>query len=229
MSDGFVAVIMFIMTIVIYFPLAALHRRIGASFTVPVLTSTILIVLLLSVFDLSYDTYMRGGKWIHELLGPAVVSLAYPLYQQRHVLKKLIIPIVFGTFAGAVIGISTGVLLAKWAGFGELMLYTIAPKSVTTPVAMVIAESVGGVMPLAAVFVMIAGIGGAIIGPTVFKLLNINHDLGRGVGMGSASHAIGTAAAMERGAREGSASTIAMVVSAVMVSVLTPGLVGLFV
>lgn len=211
-------------TLVIYLFARQLHLRVGRTFTLPIIVSTCIILIILLSFHISYETYMIGGQWINELLGPAVVALAYPLYQQRDTLKKVTVPILCGTLIGSVVGISTGILLAKWAGFDELIIYSLTPKSVTTPVAMAVTESIGGITSLAAVFVMIAGIGGVIISTFIFKIFKIDHELGRGVGIGSASHAIGTAKALENSLLEGSISTIAMVISAVLVSILTPGL-----
>ncbi|OZU89323.1 hypothetical protein CIL03_06280 [Virgibacillus indicus] len=212
-------------TYVIYLAAKNIHKKVAISFTAPVITSTIIIVAILLSFEISYETYMIGGKWINELLGPAVVALAYPLYRERDVLKRLTVPILIGTTVGAVVGISTGILLARFAGFEDLLIYSLTPKSVTTPVAMAIAETIGGVTSLAAVFVMIAGIGGVLFSSLVYKIFRIDHRIGRGVGIGSASHAIGTSKALESSMVEGSISTIAMVVSAVVVSVITPGLI----
>ncbi len=212
-------------TLMIYTFARQIHIRVARTFTLPVIVSTFIILVILITFHIPYETYMIGGDWINELLGPAVVALAYPLYQQRDILKQVMMPILWGALIGAVVGISTGILLAKWAGFDELVIYSLTPKSVTTPVAMAVTESIGGITPLAAVFVMIAGIGGVLMGASIFKLFRIDHYLGRGVGLGSASHALGTAKALESSLLEGSISTIAMVVSAVLVSILTPGMI----
>ncbi|WP_042221213.1 LrgB family protein [Oceanobacillus manasiensis] len=201
------------------------HKRWNVTITAPVIISTVLIICVLLIFQIPYETYMLGGQWIDHLLGPAVVALAYPLYMQRHTLRELLIPLLVGTSLGAVVGISSGVLMAKWAGFEESIIYALTPKSVTTPVAMAVTENLGGIIPLAAVFVMFAGIGGVLIHNLVFRLFRLDHYLGRGVGMGSASHAIGTATLMEDSQLAGSVSTVAMVISAVVVSVIAPALI----
>jgi predicted murein hydrolase (TIGR00659 family) len=227
MSNFITGFIVVITTYLIYLIAKRIHQKIGVSFTAPVIISTIIIIPILMSFGISYETYMIGGDWINELLGPAVVALAYPLYQQKDILKKFITPILAGTIIGAIVGISTGILLAKFAGFEEEIIYSLTPKSVTTPVSMAIADMIGGVTTLAAVFVMIAGIGGVLFSTTIFKVFRIHHYAGKSVGIGSASHAIGTSKALESGLLEGSISTIAMVVSAVVVSVITPGLVAI--
>ncbi|MEW9675557.1 LrgB family protein [Lentibacillus sp. L22] len=228
MINLFIGVAAIIGTLLIYLFSIKVHQRINFSFTAPVIIATFLIIVGLLVFKIPYETYMVGGDWINKLLGPAVVALAYPLYQQRDTLRQLIIPILGGTLTGAVVGVSTGILLAKWAGFDKLIIYSLGPKSVTTPVAMAIADSTGGITPLAAVFVMIAGIGGVMISSFILKFFRVNHYLGKGVGLGCASHAMGTASAMESNPLEGSISTVAMVVSAVVVSIITPGLIVLW-
>ncbi|MEC5423955.1 LrgB family protein [Virgibacillus sp. C22-A2] len=223
-SIGFGAIIG---TLILYLFAFQFHKRFSYTFTSPVIIVTVAIVVVLMIFTIPYEKYMLGGEWISKLLGPAVVALAYPLYQQRDILKKLTVPILGGTFFGAVLGVTTGILLAKWSGVDNMIIYSLTPKSVTTPVAMDIADTLGGVEPLAAVFVMVAGIGGILVSSVVFKYSSLTNYLGRGVGIGSASHAIGTATAMENSQLEGSVSTIAMVVSAVIVSVITPGLIWL--
>ncbi|CDQ38134.1 LrgB family protein [Virgibacillus salexigens] len=225
MNEVMLAVVIILGTFLIYHLALKIHERWNHPFTAPVLIATAIIIIILVIFHIPYKTYMLGGKWIDELLGPAVVALAYPLYQHRDTLRTLTGPILVGTSFGAILGISTGLLLAKWAGFNSSIIYSLTPKSVTTPVAMAVTETLGGVMSLSAVFVMIAGIGGVLMHTYVLRLFRIDHYLGRGVGMGSASHAIGTATSMESSKLEGAISTIAMVVSAIVVSVITPGLV----
>lgn len=188
----------------------------------PILTAAILIIICLLFLNVSYDTYMVGGKWIELLLGPAVVALAYPLYQHRKVVKALFIPIVGGTLIGSIIGLGTGIYFAKVVGVDDLLMSSLAPKSVTTPVAMDVAEGLGGNGSIAAVFVMIAGIGGVMLSPYIFRLFRIKGSIGRGVGLGTASHAIGTAKALEISEVDASISTVSMVLSAIFVSVLTP-------
>jgi predicted murein hydrolase (TIGR00659 family) len=212
-------------TVILFNLSKKVNKKYPSPLTLPVLLATLFVVVLLLVFNIPYETYMVGGDVINELLGAAVVALAYPLYTQRETIKQLTKPIFIGVFTGAVVGISTGVLFAKWAGFDELIVYSMSPKSVTTPVAMDIAGTVGGAPPVAVVFVMMAGIGGGVISQLVFKWSGISNYIGRGVGLGSASHAIGTAKAMENSQLEGSVATVAMVLSAVFVSVLAPVLI----
>ncbi|MCG3417767.1 LrgB family protein [Oceanobacillus sp. M65] len=227
MIDFLIGIAAIIGTCIAYVFSVRVHRKWNVTITAPVIISTVLIICVLLIFRIPYETYMLGGEWINHLLGPAVVALAYPLYNQRNTLKKLLVPLIVGTTMGALVGISSGVLMARWAGFEETIIYALTPKSVTTPVAMAVTETLGGIIPLAAVFVMFAGIGGVMIHNLVFRLFRLDHYLGRGVGMGSASHAIGTATLMEDSQLEGSVSTVAMVMSAVVVSIISPALISL--
>ncbi|GAB3800894.1 LrgB family protein [Virgibacillus kimchii] len=222
-----IIVLAVLLTVSAYTAARRIHNKFTNPFTIPIILATIFIIIILTVFHVPYETYMIGGEWINKLLGPAVVALAYPLYLQRRVLIKMAAPIFIGTSVGAFIGVVSGLLLAQLAGFRETILYSITTKSVTTPVAMVVTDTLGGITPLAAVFVMIAGVGGALMHPYIFRLFHLHSQIGRGIGMGSAAHAIGTAESMKRSQLEGSVSTIAMVLSAVFVSLITPGLVSL--
>src|SRR5699024_11462376 len=107
----------------------------------PLTVATILIILFLVIFNIDFETYMLGGGWISELLGPAVVALASPLYQQRDRLKELLFPLIIGSYVGSVVGIISGLLLTIWFGFSDELIYSIAPKSVTTPVAVEITKA----------------------------------------------------------------------------------------
>ena len=227
MINLFIGILTIIVTCCIYFLAKKLHGKLGYTFTVPVVTSTILIIAILLLFQVPYETFMIGGKWIKELQGPAVVALAYPLYMQRRILKKFLTPILIGSFIGPMVGISTGIFLAKLAGFEKEIIISLTTKSVTMPVAIAIVETLGGVTSLAAVFVLIAGFGGVLFSSIIYRILRIEHDIARSIGLGSGSHAIGISKALESSLREGSISTIAMVISAVAVSVLAPWLVEL--
>lgn len=217
-----IVVLAIVGTIVSYVIGRTVYYYVKTPLLLPITVAVFIIVTVLIVADISYETYMSGSKWIHYLLGPAVVSLAYPLYEHRELLRRLAFPILIGSLVGALVGIFSGFALAKMFKLDEALLYSILPKSVTTPVAMDISESLGGIAPLAAVLVIIAGLTGVLLGPLMYRIFTLRTEIGRGVGIGSASHAIGTASAFEQNELEGSISTIAMIVNAVFVSMLIP-------
>jgi predicted murein hydrolase (TIGR00659 family) len=224
----FIGLIALLSTILLYLGARALYQRYPAPFTLPILVSTFLMVTILLGFGISYETYYSGGRWIELLLGPAVVALAYPLYRQLEMLKTYFYPIVLSVMIGAIVGIVSGLLLAKLFGIERKLVFSIMPKSVTTPVAMDIAQAIGGIPSLAAVMVMVAGIGGVVFSPYIYRWFNIKEDIGKAVGLGCASHAIGTAKALEANEKQGASSSVAMTISAIVVSIIGPILVYLF-
>ncbi|MDF9842537.1 MULTISPECIES: LrgB family protein [unclassified Paenibacillus] len=208
--------------IAIYLFMAMLYKRYRLPVLLPALTATFTVVVLLLGFDISYDTYMIGGEWINRLLGPAVVSLAYPLYKQRHVLRENLPAVLGGTVTGLLVGMLSGLLLAAGLGFSKIYVLSILPKSITTAVAIQISGSLGGDSSLTSVFVMIAGFTGAIGGPYIIKLFRIRSESGIGIGLGTASHALGTAKALEYGEQSVSMSSVAMTVCAIVGSIVSP-------
>ncbi|WP_102345236.1 LrgB family protein [Bacillus sp. Marseille-P3661] len=222
-----IAVLSIVGTIAIYNSMKKVYIKFYTPFMVPIVTATICIVIALLVFKISYDVYMSGAKWIVHLLGPAVVALAHPLYKQLDTIKKYAAPIILGVFLGTLVGIVSGICLALLFKIEELTIYSLVPKSVTSPVAMDIADVIGGNPTLAAIFVMIAGITGAVLGPLLLKWTRVYHFIGRGIGFGTASHGIGTSRALEMGEKEGAISSIAMTLSTVFAAMLSPLLVQL--
>ncbi|NEU29994.1 LrgB family protein [bacterium LRH843] len=215
-------------TVLVYLFSRAFYQKYSYPFTLPLLIATIILISLLLLFQIPYETYYIGGQWLEKLLGPAVVALAYPLYRQFDMLKRHFKAIIVGVGTGAVVGISSGLFLLKWIGFDQTVVFSLVPKSVTTPVAMDVATTLGGIGALAAINVMVAGIFGVVLGPYFFKWFNITSELSKGIATGSASHAIGTAKALENSEAEGAASSVAMTLSAIIVSIIAPILVFLF-
>lgn len=216
------------LTTIAYLFFNSLYVKYRWTLLTPVLTTTVALIAILLAFDIPYSRYMLGGQWIGALLGPAVVALAVPLYKQRSLLVRNLWPVAAGVTAGALAGMLSGALLAKLLRFSNEMVMTILPKSITTPVAMQLAEGLGGIPSLAAVFVMIAGFTGLIIGPRLLKGLGVESPIGRGIGLGSSAHGLGTAKAFEYGIEDASMSSVAMTLSAVVGSFLGPVIVWLF-
>jgi len=216
------AVVIVLMNVSIYVVMSMMYRRFHIPVLMPALTASFAVVVLLLYFKIPYDTYMIGGQWISQLLGPAVVSLAYPLYKQRHVLRRNLPIILGGTLMGLVVGMFSGIFMAIALGFPKLYVLSLLPKSITTPVAIQISRNLGGESSLTSVFVMIAGFTGAIGGPYILKLFRIKGEVGIGIGLGTASHALGTAKAMEYGEESVSMSSVAMTVCAIAGSCIAP-------
>ncbi|RSL32895.1 LrgB family protein [Salibacterium salarium] len=224
MNDWLIAIAAIAGTALVYGFGRYLYKRYPQPFTLPIVTGTLVIVIFLVLTGVSYSTYMTGGQWIEHLLGPAVVALALPLYKQRDMLKKYFFPLTAAILVGVMAGVITGYYPARWLHIDDMLIASALPKSVTTPVAMDVSDSIGGTPSLAVVFVMVAGIGGVITAPYLFKWCGIHHELPRGIAIGTASHAIGTAKALENSEREGAVSSVAMTFSALLISVIVPSL-----
>ena len=222
MGKLLIALIIIVSTVIIFILMNRLYIRLSHPFLLPLVTTTIVIISILLMCNVTYDTYMIGGDWFNHLLGPAVVALAFPLYKQRKVLKDQIVVIIGGVFLGVLAGMCSGLFLGIVAGLREELAVSILPKSLTTPVAIQISEELGGIPALTAIFVMIAGLTGAILGPFILKFFKITNPVSKGIAMGSASHAIGTSKAFEFGELAFSMSSISMTLSAILGSVIGP-------
>ncbi|TLS39057.1 LrgB family protein [Pseudalkalibacillus caeni] len=222
MNEFLTGILWITLTVASYVFSRKLYQRFPSPLLVPVFTSTFLLVLLLLIFNIEYETFMIGAGYIDKLLGPAIVALALPLYKQREMVKKYFASIGIGVLVGTITGLWSGFTLVSLLGFEPLIARSALPKSVTTPVAMEIARTVSGEPSLAVVFVMIAGIGGVMVGPFLMRGLKIDHFVGVGIGLGCASHAIGTSKALEFGEKAAAVSSIAMTLSAVCASILAP-------
>lgn len=228
MQQVLFAFCMILLTVVAYFLMTRIYKRYSYSYLIPVLTATTLIIVILSVFHIPYKNYMMGGQWISSLLGPSVVALAYPLYKQRHFLINHIFPILGGVLIGAISGMISVGLLAKIIGIKHTLILSIIPKSLTTPVAIEVTKGLGGNASMAVVGVMIAGIFGAIAAPTIFKIMRVHSPVGRGIALGSASHAMGTSKAAEYSELTFSMSSVTMTLCAIIGSFLGPIVVWIF-
>ncbi|MTH55624.1 LrgB family protein [Bacillus mangrovi] len=214
-------------TILLYQGMKKVHQRLPSPFLIPILTSTAILILILLLTGTAYSAYMQGGSLISGLLGPAVVALAYPLHMQWDRLRKHVLLLVGASLSGTVIGLFSGMYMAILFGMEPEVIRSLVPKSVTAPVAMDIAALIDGVPPLAAVYVMAAGVSGAMFGPFLFRRLKITHPIAVGIGFGAASHGVGTAKALEYGEEEGAVSSAAMTFSAVFASLLCPQIAAL--
>lgn len=193
----------------------------------PVVTAVIGVIAFLSMTNTPYETYFEGGQFVHFLLGPATVALAVPLYQQFSKLKKIWVPLAISLTVGVVVSTLSTVLLARILGASLRTQLSLAPKSVTAPVAMGISEQMGGLPSLTAALVVTTGIVGAALGTKLFDLMRVQNDEVRGIAMGVAAHGIGTARAFQVSSEMGAFSGLAMALSAFATSALVPWLLGL--
>ena len=213
------------LTLLAYQAATIVHRRSGGHpLANPVLIAVAMLVLLLSVSGTDYATYFSGAQFIHFLLGPATVALAIPLYTHFNRVKAMLVPVVAGLFAGSLAAIVTAVAVARWLGASLPTQLSLAPKSVTTPIAMGIAERIGGIPSLTAVVVVITGVLGAMCARPVFAFMKMRNPAIEGFALGVAAHGIGTARAFQMSEQSGAFAALAMGLNGALTAVLLPGI-----
>jgi predicted murein hydrolase (TIGR00659 family) len=199
------------LTVLAYLAGDWLFRRSGRNALLnPVLTSIIVLVILLGATETDYQTYFAGAQFVHFMLGPATVALAVPLYRNLPLIRRLWLPILVTIVTGAVVSAASALLVARALGASQQTLISLAPKSVTAPVAMGITEKVGGLPSLSAALVVLTGVLGAVIGTAVLALVKVRDDRARGMALGLSSHGIGTARAFQISDTAGAFSALAM-------------------
>ena len=193
-----------------------LKRKTGWSILNPLLVSIVLIIAFLLVTGLPYQTYSKGADIISYMLTPATICLAVPLYQQVELLKKNYKAVLAGILSGVISSMITILVLALLFGFDHASYVTFLPKSITTAIGMGVSQELGGYVSVTVVVIVLTGVIGNVIADRVLEFLHIEEPIAKGVAIGSASHAIGTARAMEMGQVEGAMSGLSIVVSGIM-------------
>ncbi len=203
------------------------HWSGGHALCNPVALAISLLVLLLLLTKTSYNAYFSGAQFIHFLLGPATVALAIPLYTHWERVRKLFLPVIVGLLCGSTTAILSAIGLAWLLRGSPQIVLSLAPKSVTTPVAMGIAEKIGGLPSLTAVLVILTGVLGAVVAPTLLNWLSIRDDAIKGFAIGVAAHGIGTARAFQISTLAGAFAGLAIGLNALLTALLVPLLVRL--
>ena len=189
---------------------SVLGRRVKSPLANPLLIATVLCVGVMRALGISYEDYMEGAQFISMFLVPATAVLGLSIYRQKKVLKEQFFPIVIGCAAGSLLSMGSTVLLCRMLSLRSDMMYSLLPKSVTTAIALDVSGQLGGVRSVTLMAVILCGIGGAVIHPFIIRLLRLKDPVAVGVAFGTASHAIGTAKALEMGEVEGAVSGVAM-------------------
>ena len=204
-----------------------LQRRTGWVLLNPILLTIALLILFLKLTGISYETYQAGGQLIEFWLKPAVVALGVPLYLQLEMIKKQLLPILLSQLVGCLVGIVSVVLVAKFLGATPDVICSLAPKSVTTPIAMEVSNTTGGIPSLTAAVVVMVGLFGAVFGFKILTLGKVKSPIAQGLSMGTASHAIGTSAAMEVSRKYGAYASLGLTLNGILTALLTPAILRL--
>ena len=211
-----------VISIIAYLIGDCIKNRFKLSIFNPLLIAIIILIAVLSIFKISYDDYNKGGEIISFFLAPATVSLALPLYKKFELFKKNAIPILAGIICGVFIGIISVVTLCRLFNLSEELTISLIPKSITTPIGMALSDQLGGLSSITVVAIIITGILGSIIGPFLDKIFKINDKVAMGIAMGNASHAVGTARAMEIGQTEGAMSSLTIAIAGIITVIMAP-------
>jgi len=205
------------------------HLRAGSNALAnPVLIAVALIAGLLATTETDYATYFEGAQFVHFLLGPATVALAVPLYRQFAQVRRSAVALLVALIVGSVTAAGSAVGIAWVLGASETTMLSLAPKSATAPIAMAIAEDIGGLPSLTAVLVILTGITGAALGSWIVRLVHVRDDRAAGLAIGVASHGIGTARAFQISESAGAFSGLAMGLNGLATATLIPLLYRLF-
>ena len=190
-----------------------LKKKTNSSLLNPLLVSIVIVMAILVIFHVDYESYNSSAKYLSYLLTPATVSLAIPLYRQMEILKKNFKAIILSVLAGAITSMGVILVMAILFGLSHEEYVTLLPKSITTAIGMGVSEELGGYVTITVAVIIVTGILGNIIGETVCKVFRIKNPISRGLALGTSAHAIGTTKAMEMGEVEGAMSSLAIVVA----------------
>ena len=182
----------------------------------PLLLSVAATIVLLVLFRIDYDTYYEGAKYLSYLLTPATVCLAIPMYEQLELLKKNLKAVMVGILSGVLMSLGCILIMAIVFGLNHETFVTLLPKSITTAIGMGVSEELGGYVTITVATIVITGVLGNIIGEGLCKLFHIEEPIAKGVALGTASHAIGTARAMEMGEIEGAMASLSIAVAGLL-------------
>lgn len=210
------------LTLLVFFAARRLAQRLHSPLFNPLLISIAVLIPFLLLTGIPYEDYFQGSKILNELLQPAIVALAFPLYEQIYQIRARWKSIIAVCFIGSIVAMISGVGIALLMGAKLDIVASVMPKSVTTPIAMAIAGSIGGIPAISAVCVIFVGVFGAVFGQSLLTRLKITIKPARGLAMGAASHALGTARSAEANYEEGAFSSLALVICGIITSLTAP-------
>ena len=199
-----------------------LKKKFNYAVVNPLLIAIVFVIVILIIFKIDYSAYYSSARYLSYLLTPATVCLAVPLYSQVEKLKKNLVAILCAVFAGVLTSLTSVLAISVVFRLSHLDYVTLLPKSITTAIGMGVAEELGGVTSVTVPVIILTGIFGNLAGEFVCRLFRVTNPIAKGLGIGCASHAIGTSRAMEWGELEGAMSSLSIVISGIFTVVLAP-------
>ena len=215
-------IILLAITFGIYYVARQIQKWTGWVVLNPILITIAALIALLQLTGISYETYEQGGQYIEFWLKPAIVALGVPLYQNLGQIRHQLLPILMSQLVGCLVGIVSVTLIASALGASHEVIVSLAPKSVTTPIAMEVCKTSGGIPSLTAAIVVIVGLFGAVFGFKILEVWHVRNPFSQGISMGTAAHAVGTSRAMEKGETYGAYSSLGLILNGVLTALLTP-------
>ena len=215
-------IILLAITFGIYYVARQIQKWTGWVVLNPILITIAALIALLQLTGISYETYEPGGQYIEFWLKPAIVALGVPLYQQLGQIRRQLLPILMSQLVGCLVGLVSVTLIASALGASHEVIVSLAPKSVTTPIAMEVCKTSGGIPSLTAAIVVIVGLFGAVFGFKILEVWHVRNPFSQGISMGTAAHAVGTSRAMEKGETYGAYSSLGLILNGVLTALLTP-------
>ena len=188
----------------------------------PILVTIAVLIVFLMLTGIRYETYAQTGGFIEFWLKPAIVALGVPLYQHLGQIRRQFLPIFLSQLAGCIVGVVSVVVIAQMMGASRETIVSLAPKSVTTPIAMEVCQALGGIPSLTAASVVSVGLFGAVFGFKVLEVWHIKNPYSQGLSIGTASHAVGTSRAMEKGETYGAYASLGLILNGVLTALLAP-------
>lgn len=200
-----------LLTIILYLLSKQVYRRFPRSWTSPLLVASCLLIVAALLLRADYAEYIRSTHWLMLLLGPATVAFAIPIYEQRALIRRTWPVLAFGVTVGSITAILCASAMAHWLGLDDVLRRSLMPRSISTPFAMTISGDIGGIPDLTALFVIITGVTGAVVGDFLLKVVPVHTTLARGALFGMGAHGAGVARATQIGREEGSIAGLVMV------------------
>ena len=210
------------LTIIVFNVFNFIYKKIKNPLLNPIAISMIFIIWLLGYFHIDIDSYQKGGSFISFFLGPATIALAIPIYKKLDLLKRNFLTTLIGISAGSLAGILSITIMSKLFGINDTMMLSLIPKSTTSAIAMDLSKQIKGNPSITIAFVIATGIMGNILGPSILKIFKIKNKRAKGLALGTASHVVGTAKAMELGQVEGAMSSLAIGIAGIITVFLAP-------
>ena len=209
-------------TFAVYYASMRLQIRFKSALLSPIIITMSVLIGYLLIFNISYETYAESGVFIELWLKPSIVALGVPLYVQLEKIKKQLIPLLVSQFAGSLVGIVSVCLIAKWLGTDKQIVLSLAPKSVTTPIAIEVSQTIGGEPAFTAAVVIITGIIGTLFGLKILQLFRIQSPIAKSVSLGAAAHGMGIIAAMRLSEKHATFASLGLIFNGIFTALLAP-------